>query len=86
MKPCTVCLGASWGDGLRQLATPNRYYDKYNEDLIFFVISIFLNPKLVCFERSLLPAGLHALFKENNIDFTQQFFLSNKNFLGGYYL
>ena len=37
MQPCTECLGASCGDGLRQLATPEQYQDEYNEnlDLIF---------------------------------------------------
>ena len=25
MQPCTVCLRTSFGDGLRQLATRNRY-------------------------------------------------------------
>ena len=37
MKPCTVCLGASYGDWLGQLVTPEQYQNEYNKILIFLV-------------------------------------------------
>ena len=36
MQLCTVCLGASHGDGFRQLVTPARYKNEYKKYLIFF--------------------------------------------------
>ena len=35
MHSCTVCFGATCGNELRQLPRPNRYYDVYNDSLIF---------------------------------------------------
>ena len=41
MQPCSVCLVASCGDGIRQLATPNRYQDEYYKNLIVLEYPLF---------------------------------------------
>ena len=40
MQARFVCLGASCGDVLSQLGTPNRYKDEYNKNLICSLMSI----------------------------------------------
>ena len=38
MQPCTVYLGASCGDVLRQIVAPNRYYEEYNKNFAYFSV------------------------------------------------
>ena len=44
MQPCNMCLASRRDDELRQLATPERYYNEFNENLIFdFFKSVVIN-------------------------------------------